>query len=79
VPKTKLPSSWDIDQSNSAEKGSSKCEEEWGNNSKSWDSQSDRFMSHIEHNTELIRNLTYKIDELKELIEKLIKDAPPKE
>jgi hypothetical protein len=37
-------------------------------------------MNRIEHNTELIRNLTYKIDELKELIEKLIKDAPaPKE
>jgi hypothetical protein len=38
-------------------------------------------MNRIEHNTELIRNLTYKIDELKELIEKLIKDSPlpPKE
>jgi hypothetical protein len=34
-------------------------------------------MNHIEHNTEMIRNLTYKIDELKELIEKLIKDPPP--
>jgi hypothetical protein len=28
-------------------------------------------MSHIEHNSDMIRNLTYKIDELKELIEKL--------
>jgi hypothetical protein len=37
-------------------------------------------MNRIEHNTELIRNLTYKIDELKEMIEKLIKDsAQPKE
>jgi hypothetical protein len=35
------------------------------------------FMSRIEHNSEMIRNLTYKIDELKELIEKLIKDSPP--
>jgi hypothetical protein len=77
VPKAKLPCSWDIDRSNSVEKESFKCEEEWGNNSKSWDSQSDRFMNRIEHNTELIRNLTYKIDELKELIEKLIKDSPP--
>jgi hypothetical protein len=77
VPKAKLPSSWDIDRSNSAEKESFKREEEWGNNSKSRDSQSDRFINHIEHNMELIRNLTYKIDELKELIEKLIKDAPP--
>jgi hypothetical protein len=77
VPKAKLPSSWDIDCSNSAEKESFKCEEEWGNNSKSWDSQSDRFMNRIEHNTELIHNLTDKIDELKELIAKLIKDSPP--
>jgi hypothetical protein len=77
VPKEKLPSSWDIDRSNSAEKESFKREEEWGNNSKSWDLQSDRFMNRIEHNMELIRNLTYKIDELKELIEKLIKDSPP--
>jgi hypothetical protein len=77
VPKAKLPSSWDIDHSNSAEKESFKREEEWGNNSKSWNSQSDKFMNRIEHNTELIRNLTYKIDELKDLIEKLIKDSPP--
>jgi hypothetical protein len=82
VPKAKLPSSRDIDRSNSTEKESFKREEEWGNNFKSWDSQSDKFMNRIEHNTELIHNLTYKIDELKELIEKLIKDsspAPPKE
>jgi hypothetical protein len=38
VPKAKLPSSWDIDRSNSAGKEGFKCEEEWGNNSKSWDS-----------------------------------------
>jgi hypothetical protein len=56
---------------------SSKCEEGWGNNSKSWDSQSDMFMNRIEHNSEMIRNQTYKIDELKALIEKLIKDSPP--
>ena len=43
---------------------------------KSWDSQSDRFMNCIEHNTEMIRTLTYKIDELKELVDKLIKDSP---
>jgi hypothetical protein len=72
-----LPSRWDIDCSNSAGKESSNCEEGWGNNSKSWDSQSDMLMSRIEHNSEMIRNLTYKIDELKELIEKLIKDSPP--
>jgi hypothetical protein len=35
VPKAKLPSSWDIDRSNRAEKENFKREEEWGNNSKS--------------------------------------------
>jgi hypothetical protein len=77
MPKAKLPSSWDIDHSNRAEKESSKSKDGWGNNSKSWDSQTDMFMSRIEHNSDMIRNLTYKIDELKELIEKLIKDSPP--
>jgi hypothetical protein len=81
VPRSRLPSRWDIDRSDSAGKESSKCEEEWGNNAKSWDSQSDMFMGRIEHNLEMICNLTYKIDELKELIEKLIKDSllQPKE
>jgi exopolyphosphatase/pppGpp-phosphohydrolase len=77
VPKAKLPSSSDIDRSNRAEKEISKRKEGWGNNSKSWNSQSDVFMSRIEHNSEMIHNLTYKIDELKEIIEKLIKDSPP--
>jgi hypothetical protein len=77
MPKAKLPSSWDIDRSNRVEKESSKSEGSWGNNSKSWDSQTDMFMSQIEHNSDMISNLTYKIDELKELIEKLIKDSPP--
>jgi hypothetical protein len=35
VPKAKLPSSWNIDRSNSAGKEGFKCEEEWGDNSKS--------------------------------------------
>jgi hypothetical protein len=68
MPKAKLSSSWDIDRSNHAGKESSKSKEGWRNNSKSWDSQSDIFMSRIEHNSEMIRNLTYKIDELKALI-----------
>jgi hypothetical protein len=72
-----LPSGWDIDRSNSAGKGSSKSEEEWRNNSKSWDSLADRFINRIEHNSEMIRNLSYKIDDLKDLIEKLIKNSPP--
>jgi hypothetical protein len=77
VPKSRLPSGWDIDRSNNAGKGSSNSEEGWGNNSKSWDSLADRFMSHIEHNSEMIHNLEYKIDDLTDLIEKLIKDYPP--
>jgi hypothetical protein len=35
VPRSQLPSGWDIDRSNSAGKESSKCEEGWRNNSKS--------------------------------------------
>jgi hypothetical protein len=77
VLRSRLPSGWDIDRSNSAGKESSKSEEGWGNNSKSWDSLADRFMSRVEHNSEMIRNLSYKIDDLKDLIEKLIKDYPP--
>jgi hypothetical protein len=82
VPRSRLPSDWDIDRSNSAGKESSKSEEGWGNNSKSWDSLADRFMSRVEHNSEMIRNLSHKIDDLKDLIGKLIKDyspPPPKE
>ncbi|KAK1631029.1 hypothetical protein QYE76_005344 [Lolium multiflorum] len=81
VPKAVLPSNWDIDLSNTA--GRTKPEaEEWGNNSKSWDSPSDILLNRVEHNSEMIRNLTYKIDELKELAEKLIRNSsspPPKE
>jgi hypothetical protein len=77
VPKSRLPSGWDIDRSNNAGTGSSKSEEGWGNNSKSWDSLADRFMNRIEHNSEMIRNLEYKIDDLKDLIEKFIRDYPP--
>jgi hypothetical protein len=77
VPGSRLPSGWDIDRSNSAGKESSKNDEGWGNNSKSWDSLADRFMNRVEHNSEMIRNLSHKIDDLKDLIEKLIKDYPP--
>jgi hypothetical protein len=72
-----LPSGWDIDRSNNAGRESFKGEEGWGNNFKSWDSLADRFMSRIEDNSEMICNLSHEIDDLKDLIEKLIKDYPP--
>jgi len=77
VPESELPSSWDMDRSDHAGKGSSKAEEKWGNNSKSWDSPSDRMMNRIEQNSELVRTLIGRVDELMELAEKLIRGAPP--
>ena len=80
IPEAELPSSWDMGRSNNAGKMKPEAEE-WGNNSKSWDSPSDMLFNRVEHNSELIRNLTYEIDELKELVKKLIKNSPspPKE
>ncbi|KAK1613699.1 hypothetical protein QYE76_019216, partial [Lolium multiflorum] len=76
TPKAALPSNWDIDRSNTA--GRMKPEaEEWGNNSKSWDSPSDILLNRVEHNSEMIHNLMYKIDELQELVEKLVKNSSP--
>ncbi|KAK1609258.1 hypothetical protein QYE76_032931 [Lolium multiflorum] len=82
TPKVVLPSGWDIDRSNIA--GEMKSEAEgWGNNSRSWDSPPDMIMSRVEHNSELIRNLTYEIEDLKELVKKLVEKnpspSPPKE
>jgi hypothetical protein len=77
VSRSRLPSRWDIDRSNSAGKESSKCEEGGENNSKSWDSPPDMLMSRVEHNSKMIRNLSYKIDDLRDLVEKFIKDSPP--
>jgi hypothetical protein len=77
VRRSRLPSRWDIDCSNTAWKESSKCEEGWVNNSKSWDSPPDILMSRVQHNSEIIHNLSYKIDDLRDLIKKLIKDSPP--
>ena len=77
MPKTKLPSAWDIGCSNHAGKEDSEYEEGWGNNSKSWDSLYDKLMNRVEHNSELIRLLSHKIEELTELVLKLIKDVSP--
>ncbi|KAK1686377.1 hypothetical protein QYE76_047225 [Lolium multiflorum] len=76
TPKVVLPSGWDMDRSNTA--GEMKPEAEgWGNNSKSWDSSSDILMNRVEHNSEMIRNLTYEIEDLKELVKKLVEKNPP--
>ncbi|KAK1618114.1 hypothetical protein QYE76_023631 [Lolium multiflorum] len=76
TPKVVLPSGWDIDRSNIA--GEMKSEAEgWGNNSRSWDSPPDMIMSRVEHNSELIHNLTYEIEDLKELVKKLVEKNPP--
>ncbi|KAK1629949.1 hypothetical protein QYE76_004264 [Lolium multiflorum] len=72
TPKAALPSQWDIDRSNTAGEKEPEAEE-WGNSSKSWDSPLDRLSNRVEHNSEMIRNLIYRIDELQELIEKLVR------
>ena len=71
-----MPSQWDIDRSNTAGEKEPEAEE-WGNNSKSWDSPSDRLFNRVEHDSEMIRNLIYRIDELQELIEKLVRNSSP--
>ena len=76
VPGLEMPYGWNMDRSNNAGNDEDTSEAEWGSNSKSWDSQSNKFMNHIEHNSELIRIFTYKIDELKELVNKLIDNSP---
>ena len=76
TPKVVLPSNWDISRSDTAGEKEPEAEE-WGNNSKSWDSPSDRLLNRVEHNSEMIRNLIYRIDELQELIEKLVRNSSP--
>ena len=66
-----------MDRSNHAGKRDSKTEVLWGNNSKSWDSPSDRMMSRIEQNTELVRTLIGRVDDLMEVAEKLVRKLPP--
>ncbi|KAK1664082.1 hypothetical protein QYE76_052241 [Lolium multiflorum] len=75
TPKVVLPSNWDINRSDNA--GEMKSEAEgWGNNSKNWDSPPDMIMSRVEHNSEMIRNLTYEIEGLQELVRKLVEKNP---
>ena len=51
--------------------------EEWRKNNKDWDPRSELIMGCIEHNSELIRTLTFDMEDLKKLIEELIKRTPP--
>ena len=76
MPKGKLPSNWDLPRSSHAGKEDFK-EEEWGKNNKSWNSQPDMIMSRIEQNSQLIRNLTFEIEDLGKLIRELIERIPP--
>ena len=76
MPKEKLPSNWDMPRSNHAGKEDFE-EEEWGKNRTSWDSQPDMIMNCIEHNSELIRTLTFYIEDFGKLIRKLTERIPP--
>ena len=67
---------WDMPRSNHAREEHTK-KEEWGKNSKDWNSRSDMIMNRIEQNSELIRTITFEIEELRKLIEELIKRPPP--
>src|SRR3954463_13925531 len=67
VPKGKLPSMWDMPRSNHAGEEHTK-KEDWGKNNRDWNSRSDMIMNHIEQNSDLIRTLTFEIEELRKLI-----------
>ena len=43
--------------------------EEWRKNNKDWDPRSELIMGCIEHNSELIRTLTFNMEDLKKLVE----------
>src|SRR4051812_10215590 len=76
IPPSSLPSAWDFDRTNNVGDYEFK-EEEWGGKTSSWDSPHDILMNHVEHNAQLVNDLSYKVDELMELVKKLIKDSSP--
>src|SRR4051812_40116305 len=51
--------------------------EEWRKINKDWDPRSELIMGCIEHNSELIRTLTFDMEDLRKLVEELIKRTPP--
>ena len=71
-----------MDRSEHAGRGSfgHEVKEEWEDSTKSWDSPMDKLMSPVKRNTEMIRGLSFQIEDLKAVIEKLIEaiQAPPK-
>lgn len=76
IPPSALPSAWDFDRSNNAGNSEFK-EEEWGGKSRSWDSPHDILLARVEDNAQLIRNLSHQVEDLMELVEKLIEEYSP--
>ena len=74
TPVGELPSFWNMDRAEHAGRGSfdPEVKEEWGTSTKSWDSPMDKLMSHVENNIEMIRSLSFQIEDLKAINEKLI-------
>ena len=83
IPFGELPSTLDIDHTHvGSESFGADNEDGWGRVQDDWDSPFGSLRSIIESNTEMIRNLGYQIEELKETIEKLIRiidPSPPRE
>ena len=83
IPLGKLPSAWDIDHTHA---GSGSFEavnnDGWGGAPDDWNSPMGLLMNRVEGNTEMICNLGYQLEELKETIERLIRiiaPSPPRE
>lgn len=83
TPVGELPTFWNMDRSERAGRGSfgPEAKDGWESSTKSWDSPMDKLLSHVDNNTEMIRNLSFRIEDLKAVIEKFIQaiQAPPKD
>ena len=78
IPFGELPSAWDIDRTH-AGCGSSNADNEdgWGRAQDDWESPIGSLRSRIESNMEMIHNVGYQLEELKETIERLIRIIDP--
>ena len=78
TPLGELPSGWNIDRTY-ARSGSlgPDIEDSWRSSSDDWNSPIGLLRSRIESNTEMIRNLGFQLEELKETIERLIRIINP--